>query len=147
MPCALGRAGIVANKREGDHATPRGVFRLETLWVRPDRVEPPDTVLATRPIGPADGWSDDPSDPRYNCWVRRPHRFRCEALRRADPLYDLVVVFDANRHPIIPGNGSALFMHVWRKPRHPTEGCVAFARKDLIWLLERWTDRSRLVVR
>ena len=29
--CALGRAGIVADKREGDGATPTGVFPLRRL--------------------------------------------------------------------------------------------------------------------
>ncbi|MGA7975214.1 MAG: hypothetical protein WCA36_20660, partial [Pseudolabrys sp.] len=33
-PVALGRAGIKANKVEGDGATPRGTFRLVRLWWR-----------------------------------------------------------------------------------------------------------------
>src|SRR5437868_85168 len=37
IPVALGRGGILANKREGDGATPRGRFRLVRLWWRPDR--------------------------------------------------------------------------------------------------------------
>ena len=36
-PVALGRGGILANKREGDGATPRGTFRLLRLWWRADR--------------------------------------------------------------------------------------------------------------
>jgi L,D-peptidoglycan transpeptidase YkuD (ErfK/YbiS/YcfS/YnhG family) len=97
-------------------------------------------------IGPGDGWSDDSTDPDYNRPVRRPHRFRHEALRRADPLYDLVAVLDWNRHPPVPGLGSAIFVHVWRGPRHPTSGCIAFRRADLAWILERWTARDRVVV-
>jgi L,D-peptidoglycan transpeptidase YkuD (ErfK/YbiS/YcfS/YnhG family) len=97
-------------------------------------------------IGPACGWSDDPTDPDYNRPVRRPHRFGHEALRRPDPLYDLVAVLDWNRKPAVPGRGSAIFLHVWRKPRHPTEGCIAFRHADLRWILDRWTPRSRVVV-
>jgi L,D-peptidoglycan transpeptidase YkuD (ErfK/YbiS/YcfS/YnhG family) len=78
--------------------------------------------------------------------VRRPHPFRHEALRRADPVYDLVAVLDWNRRPAVPGAGSAIFLHVWRGPRRRTEGCIAFRRRDLAWILLRWTPRSRVVV-
>jgi L,D-peptidoglycan transpeptidase YkuD (ErfK/YbiS/YcfS/YnhG family) len=47
----------------------------------------------------------------------------------------------------VPGRGSAIFLHVWRRPRHPTAGCIAFARADLAFILARWTPRSRVVVR
>ena len=47
--------------------------------------------------------------------VLRPHRFRHEALRRSDPMYDLVAVLDWNRHPAVTGRGSAIFLHVWRR--------------------------------
>ena len=33
FPVALGRGGILANKREGDGATPRGTFRLDAAVV------------------------------------------------------------------------------------------------------------------
>jgi L,D-peptidoglycan transpeptidase YkuD (ErfK/YbiS/YcfS/YnhG family) len=65
---------------------------------------------------------------------------------RADPLYDLVAVLDWNRRPVVPGRGSAIFLHLWRKPRHPTAGCIAFRGADLAWILARWTPRSRVVV-
>lgn len=98
------------------------------------------------PIGPRDGWSDDPADPAYNRRVRRPHGFGHERLRRADRQYDLVAVLDWNRDPAVAGRGSAIFLHVWRGPRRPTAGCVAFRARDLAWILARWTPRSRVVV-
>lgn len=134
------------DKREGDGGTPVGVFELESVTWRPDRLPRPATELPCAPIRSWDGWSDDPRDPAYNQPVRLPHAHGCERLRRADPLYDLVVLFDANREPIEPGRGSALFLHCWRAPRYPTAGCVAFARDDLLWILERWSGRSRLVI-
>ena len=60
---------------------------------------------------------------------------------------DLVAVTDWNRHPVVAGRGSAIFLHVWRKARHPTAGCIAFRRGDLAWILARWTRRDRVVVR
>ena len=71
FPVALGRGGILANKREGDGGTPRGRFRLKRLWWRADRITRPQTALPVRPIGPTDAWSEDPADRRYNRPVRR----------------------------------------------------------------------------
>jgi L,D-peptidoglycan transpeptidase YkuD (ErfK/YbiS/YcfS/YnhG family) len=143
FPVATGRGGIGPKLREGDGVTPAGVHRLEGVLHRPERLRCP---LAA-PIRHRDGWSDDPRDPAYNRPVRRPHPFSHEALRRADRQYDLLAVTGWNRDPVSPGGGSAIFLHVWRKPRHPTAGCIAFRRADLAWILARWTPQSRLVVR
>src|SRR5436309_1240875 len=70
-PVALGRSGIFANKREGDGATPRGVFHPLRLWWRPDRGPAPRTQLPLQRIGPNDAWSEDPADRRYNRPVKR----------------------------------------------------------------------------
>ena len=155
LPCAVGRGGIGAKRAEGDGITPVGVHRIERILVRKDRESGVGYPWFSRSlsvgtfsaIGPADGWSDDPADPAYNRLVKRPHPFSHEALRRADPMYDIVAVLDWNRRPPVAGLGSAIFLHVWRKARHPTAGCVAFARADLEWVLARWTPRSRVVVR
>ncbi len=125
FPCAIGWGGIGEKRAEGDGITPTGRHRIEAVLRRPDRVCGRGT-----PIGIGDGWSDDPSDPDYNRRVRRPHRFGHEALRRADRMYDLVAVLDWNRHLPVKGRGSAIFLHVWRGPRQPTAGCIAFRRED-----------------
>jgi L,D-peptidoglycan transpeptidase YkuD (ErfK/YbiS/YcfS/YnhG family) len=144
FPCAVGRGGVGVKRAEGDGVTPAGRHRVEAVLVRADRLRRRPGATA---IGPGDGWSDDPADPAYNRRVARPHRFGHEALRRADRQYDLVAVLDWNRHPPVPGRGSAIFLHVWRRPRHPTAGCIAFARADLAWVLARWTSQSRVMVR
>jgi L,D-peptidoglycan transpeptidase YkuD (ErfK/YbiS/YcfS/YnhG family) len=149
FPCAIGRGGILpaARKREGDGATPSGVHRIVGMLYRPDRIAAsrlPDWAL---PIGPADLWSDDIRDTDYNLMVRAPHEFGHERLSRPDPLYDLILLTDWNWPQAEPGRGSAIFLHRWRKPRHPTAGCVAFAPDDLIWIANRIRHRTRLVVR
>src|SRR5437763_16116871 len=63
---ALGRGGILADKREGDGATPRGRFRLVRLWWNPERGLRPVTRLPMRRIEPDDAWCEDPADRRYN---------------------------------------------------------------------------------
>ncbi len=146
MPCAVGRNGIGLKQREGDRITPFGTFQIEWVWLRPDRISR-HLPLQTCPTGLCDHWCEDPASPDYNQPVLSPHAFSTEKLRRSEPLYDVVAVLDFNRHPVIPGMGSAIFLHLWRKPRHPTAGCIAFARRDLLWILQRWTPHSRVIIR
>ena len=146
LPCAIGRGGITPTKHEGDGATPAGRHRIVGLLYRPDRIA--GTLLPpwAQPIGPRDLWSDDPRDPDYNHRVRAPHPFGHEALRRPDPLYDLILLTDWNWPASTPGRGSAIFLHRWRKPRHPTAGCVAFAPRDLLWLARHVAPGTPLIV-
>lgn len=148
LPCAIGRGGISSCKREGDGATPAGTLRIAELFYRPDRLPASALPRWAQPIRPFDRWSDDVRDPQYN--HRLPgalwHPFGSEALRRPDPLYDLVLTTDWNWPDARPGLGSAIFVHRWRKPRHPTEGCVAFAPRDLLWLAWQLAPGDRLEI-
>ncbi|MEM9061132.1 MAG: L,D-transpeptidase family protein, partial [Pseudomonadota bacterium] len=147
IPCAIGRNGIASDKREGDLGTPVGRFRLCNVFWRPDRMSAPVTILPARVLDHRQGWSEAPADPAYNRPIRHPHPFPADRMRRGDSLYDLCVVTDQNTDPVVPGAGSAIFLHLWRKPRHPTAGCVAFRRRDLVWILRHWTPASRLIIR
>jgi L,D-peptidoglycan transpeptidase YkuD (ErfK/YbiS/YcfS/YnhG family) len=144
---ALGRGGVRPDKREGDGATPSGVFPLRSLWYRPDRLARPATALVCHPITPASGWSDDPGDPAYNQPVSLPHAARHERLWRDDGLYDLIVPLGYNDDPPVPGLGSAIFLHCAHPDYRPTEGCVALARDDLLELLKACGPETRLEVR
>lgn len=147
FPCSLGRGGVSAVKREGDGATPAGQHRILGMLYRPDRLRGVALPGWARPIGPGDLWSDDPSDPEYNHPVRVPHRFGHETLRRADPLYDLVLITDWNYPKAVPGKGSAIFLHRWRSPGFPTAGCVALAPADLLWIAQRLKPATPLLIR
>lgn len=133
--CAVGTGGLTATKREGDGATPVGVWPLRRLLYRDDRLERPRTGLTCRAIAPDDGWCDAPDDPAYNQPVTLPYPASHEVLRREDALYDLVVVLGYNDAPAVPGRGSAIFLHVARDDYGGTEGCVALATPDLLHLL------------
>ncbi len=145
--CSIGRGGISCAKREGDGATPAGNHRIVGCLYRADRLAKGDVPVWAQPIGPGDLWSDDSRDPDYNQLVTAPHGWSHERLRRADPQYDLVLVTDWNWPVAAPGRGSAIFVHVWRRPRRPTAGCVAFSRVDLLWIALRLRPSSRLIVR
>lgn len=147
IPCAIGRGGFSDNKREGDGATPTGSHRIVALLYRPDRIAQNALPRRAVPIRPRDLWSDDPAAPDYNHLTRAPYAFSHERLRRADPLYDLILTTDWNWPVAQPGRGSAIFVHTWRAPRYPTAGCVAFARPDLLWIAGRLTSESRLIIR
>lgn len=135
LRCALGPAGVRLDKREGDGATPAGCFPLRRVLYRADRVARPDTLLEAAPIDPEDGWCDDPADPAYNRPVRFPLAAGAEHLWREDGLYDVIVVLGHNDDPVVPGRGSAVFLHVARDGYEPTAGCVALSLPDLLALL------------
>ncbi len=142
--CTIGRGGLRADKREGDGATPVGVHRFVGMLYRPDRMaRPADWAL---PIGPADGWSDDPKDDAYNTMIRLPHPFSHEKLARSDPMYDLILLTDWNWPEARAGYGSAIFVHQWRRPHARTAGCVAFSRANLRWIAQRIQHQSRLII-
>jgi L,D-peptidoglycan transpeptidase YkuD (ErfK/YbiS/YcfS/YnhG family) len=147
FPVALGRGGILANKREGDGATPRGRFRLKRLWWRADRGPRPRSLLPVRRIAPDDGWCEDPADRRYNRAIKVPAGRPGDRLRREDHLYDFIVEIDHNTHPRVAGRGSAVFIHVAKPGLAPTAGCVAMPRARLRRLLEKIGKGTRIVIR
>jgi L,D-peptidoglycan transpeptidase YkuD (ErfK/YbiS/YcfS/YnhG family) len=144
---ALGRAGITRRKREGDQATPQGEFLLREVLYRADRVAIPRTRLPFRALKPEDGWCDAAKDPRYNRRVRLPYSASAERLWREDHLYDLLTPLGYNDDPVVPGLGSAIFLHVAWPNYLGTEGCIALALEDLLTVLEEADARSRVVVR
>jgi L,D-peptidoglycan transpeptidase YkuD (ErfK/YbiS/YcfS/YnhG family) len=146
LPCALGRAGIRALKREGDGATPRATLPLVCALWRGDRLRRPRTALPMRAIRMDDGWCDAAADGRYNRMVRLPFPASHEELWRGDGLYDVIVVLDFNLTPRRAGGGSAIFLHCAREGLAPTAGCVAFPRAVLLRLLARLPARARLKV-
>lgn len=144
FPCSIGRGGISGRKKEGDGATPRGTHRIIGMLYRPDRMARPANWAL--PIHPCDLWSDDPTHCDYNLMVRAPYPHSHERLRRADPLYDLVLLTDWNWPKAVRGRGSAIFIHQWRRPGFPTEGCIALSRADLRTVASMILYRTRLVI-
>ena len=146
IPVVLGRAGIAADKREGDGATPRGRFRLVRLWWRADRAPRPPTRLPVRRIDAAVAWCEDPADRRYNRPFRRSASEPGDRLWRGDRLYDIIVEIDHNVRPRIAGRGSAVFVHVARPGFAPTAGCIALKPHDLRMLVRRLSLKTRIKI-
>lgn len=145
-PCATGRAGIRALKREGDGATPLGRWKLQAFYFRPDHGPRPVTLLPGRATRRDDGWCDDPGHPLYNRAVRLPFGGNREGLWRSDRLYDIVVVLSHNTRPRVRGLGSAIFMHLARPGFTATEGCVALDIRALRLLLAHARKGTPIVI-
>ena len=146
IPVALGRGGILANKREGDGATPKGTFRPRRVWWRADRHTRPQTLLPVRAIRPEDAWCEDPASRHYNQPTRLQRDRGGDRLTRDDRLYDFIVEIDHNRRPRIAGRGSAVFLHLARENFAPTAGCVSMTRSAMLRLLARLGPETRIVI-
>lgn len=145
-PCALGKSGIRAIKREGDGATPRGTFTIQRVYYRADRQRRLASAVPLTPLQANMGWCDDPADGNYNRPVRWPYLASTEKLWRPDHLYDLIVVLSHNQRPRVRGNGSAIFVHLRRPGYLPTEGCIALRPEHLRMLLAHVRRGTEVVV-
>jgi len=135
----IGRNGLapIGEKKEGDGRTPSGTYALGPAFGYEPSI---DTGLAYRQATDDDFWVDDMHSMQYNQWVHgKPQAQSFERLKRDDGLYRYAVVIGYNMHPIVPGAGSAIFMHIWRAFNSPTSGCVALDPRKLRRIL-RWLD-------
>ena len=141
LPVSIGRGGIGRKRGEGDGVTPIGIWQVESWLYRADRLANFGEI-----IGPQMRWIDDPKHPHYNQPTVENVKVSHERMHRADPFYDVVGVVNFNRDPIVSGAGRAIFIHQWRKPRHPTEGCIAFSRPVLFWIAQNWHPSRKIII-
>jgi L,D-peptidoglycan transpeptidase YkuD (ErfK/YbiS/YcfS/YnhG family) len=146
VPVALGRGGIMANKREGDGGTPKGTFQPRQVWWRADRHPRPHTFLPVRPIRPEDAWCEDPGSRHYNQPMRLDRAQTGDRLKRDDHLYDFIVEIDHNNTPRIAGRGSAVFLHLARENFSPTAGCISMTKASMLRLLQRLGPETKIVI-
>ncbi len=129
---AIGPGGIAIKGGEGDGITPRGIYPIREIFYRADRIAKPNTRLPLRAIQKDDGWCDAPADPNYNRLVKLPYPASAEQMWRDDHLYDLVAVLGYNDDPVVPGKGSAIFLHLAKPDYAHTHGCVALNMDDAL---------------
>src|SRR6185312_15799183 len=134
---AIGPAGIAIKGGEGDNITPIGAFPVREIFYRADRIPRPDTALPLRAIQQDDGWCDAANDPNYNRFVKLPYPASAENMWRDDHLYDLVAVLGYNDDPVVPGKGSAIFLHLAKPDYAHTHGCVALNSHDALAALKQ----------
>lgn len=145
---AIGVGGLVplADKREGDGASPIGQFVFRRALYRADRIARPQCILTTTKIVEQDGWCDQPNDPAYNRPVVLPYPASAESLFRQDHVYDLLIVLGHNDRPPLAKMGSAIFLHLARENYPPTRGCIAIAKPDFLDILQLVEKKSSLSI-
>jgi L,D-peptidoglycan transpeptidase YkuD (ErfK/YbiS/YcfS/YnhG family) len=143
---AVGHTGVKAEKHEGDGATPAGTYPLLSILYRPDRIAAPLSALPVKPLAPSDGWVDEPADANYNRPVSLPYPASVEQMWREDDLYDALVVIGYNMEPVVPGAGSAIFLHIATPDFAPTAGCIAVKREILLGLLPLLGPGSKITI-
>jgi len=144
----VGRNGVTSaeKKKEGDGCTPAGTYPLGPAFGYAKTL---DTKLTYRQATADDFWVDDAESPEYNRWVvGKPNAKSFELMKRADDLYEIGAVIRYNTDPVVPGKGSAIFLHVWPGPGKPTAGCVALEKIHVGLLLGWLSDAAnpRIVI-
>ena len=134
--CSLGKSGIKKKIKEGDNITPKGIFKIVSIYYRPDKITKIKTSIKTFKIKKNMGWCDDPFSENYNkeITINKNFLFSFERLFRKDNIYDLIAVLNYNSNPVIKNKGSAIFIHVAKRNYKPPAGCIALKKKDLLKL-------------
>ena len=102
--CCIGKKGLTKNKKEGDKKTPKGIFEIENLYYRKDRLEKPITSLKCIEIEEDMGWCDDIDiSEKYNRRIKVEKKIKHEKLKRKDYKYDLLIPIKYNFNKPIPG--------------------------------------------
>jgi zinc D-Ala-D-Ala dipeptidase len=145
FPVVVGRAGLAwardsapekatRFKIEGDGRSPAGMFPITFAFgtaVKPEQVTFPYTRLVQHTE-----CVDDVKSSHYNKIVNRMQVGNfdwksSEKMIEIMPEYDLGVFVAYNSYPVVGGNGSCIFLHVWKDAASATSGCTAMGRTDV----------------
>ena len=144
--CCIGRGGTSIKKIEGDKKTPKGIFNLEHLYYRKDRIKISKTNLKCIPISPKMGWSNDINNTKnYNKLIVVNNKILHEKLFRKDYKYDLLIPIKYNFQKRIAGRGSCIFIHL-TKDYKPTAGCIALQKKDFLIMLKLINKNTKIKI-
>ena len=144
--CCIGKNGSTNNKIEGDKKTPKGIFKIEKLYFREDRIKKPLTLLKCIKIKKDMGWCNDVRFPKkYNKLFKIEKGIKHEKLKRKDYKYDLFIPIKYNFKKPITGLGSCIFIHL-TKDYKPTAGCIALKKKDFLILLKLISKNSKIKI-
>ena len=143
--CCIGKNGLKKNKIEGDKCTPKGTFKLGTLYYRKDRVKKPITSLKTKNIKRNMGWCNDSKNKFYNQEVKVNKNIRYEKLFRKDYKYNYLLVIEYNNKKIKANKGSAIFIHLTKNFK-ATAGCIALLQKDFLIMVKLINKKSTIKI-
>ena len=143
--CSIGKNGIKKNKKEGDKCTPKGIFKLNKIFFRHDRVNFFKTKLKKVKIMKYMGWCNDSKNQNYNKLIKVNKKIKHEKLFRKDSKYDFLIPINYNTKKTKLGKGSAIFLHL-TKDFKPTEGCIALKKKEFLILLKLINQNTKIKI-
>ena len=147
LKCSIGKSGLTNFKKEGDLATPKGLFKLGLLYYRKDRTKLLKCKIKKRVIKKGMGWCNDSRSKKYNREIYFPFKYSAEKLYRRDRIYDIFINIKYNHSPIIKKKGSAIFLHLSNKKYKPTSGCVAIQKKDFLKILPLINNKTKISIK
>lgn len=134
-------------RREGDHATPTGVFAFGAT-IYGNQPNPGGLHYAYHRLVCGDWWDEDPYSAGYNrfvhlrCGVTPAFASWSEPLWTETVAYPYFAVIRFNMKPVrrgVQAPGSGIFLHSW--VGGATSGCVAVREQQLLRIL-RWLRPS-----
>ena len=144
--CCIGKAGKTMKKKEGDKKTPKGIFQIENLYYRKDRIKKPQTLLKCIEIKNDMGWCDDINNTKkYNKLIKINKKIKHEKLKRNDHKYDLIIPIKYNFSKPKVNLGSCIFLHL-TKNYSPTAGCIALDKKDFLIMLRIINKNTKIKI-
>ena len=147
LKCSIGKSGLTNSKKEGDMATPKGLYKLGMLYYRKDRIKSLKCKISKKIIKKNMGWCDNPKSKKYNQEISFPFKFSAEKLYRKDRIYDFFINIKYNHFPIIKGKGSAIFLHLSNKNYKATKGCIGLQKKDFLKILPFINKRTKIFIK
>ena len=92
------------------------------------------------------GWCDDVRSKYYNKIINFPFNLSAEKLWLKENIYDVVVVINYNLKPVIKEKGSAIFLHIAKKNYPSTNGCIAIKKKDMLLLINKINNKTKIII-
>ncbi len=127
-------------KKEGDGKAPAGMFPLTFAFGVSEK--PEQLGFGYQKVEKFTECVDDPASSHYNKIVDRMKVGNfdwksSEKMLEVGAEYSLGVFVAYNTFPVRSGDGSCIFLHVWKDSATPTSGCTAMDRRDLERIVSR----------
>jgi D-alanyl-D-alanine dipeptidase len=130
-------------KHEGDGKSPAGIFKLGKIFSYHaiQNLHMPFVQVDTNFY-----CVDDATSSYYNTLIvadTAKHDYNSfEYMKRNDSLYEYGVWVLYNSAPVTAGNGSCIFLHVWKNEDSSTSGCTAMSKENIVKLIH-WLDHKK----
>ncbi len=130
-------------KKEGDKKSPAGIFTIGTAfgyankkdaaWIKNPYVPAFDTLICV----------DDMRSTNYNRLIDKDSAKTdynsFEYMHRKDDYYKWGLFINHNSGKVVAGDGSCIFMHIWKNDHEGTDGCTAMKEANILRIL-RWIN-------